>query len=79
MKTCKICSLIKDDSEFRKDRRQCQKCLSEKSKDIKKNYYEKNKEHLLSEMKKTIYSILMIESKEIKIIEKKTKKVSKTT
>ena len=51
MKKCNLCNITKDMSEFRKGRSQCKKCISEKYRDYHKEYYDINKDFLLSRMK----------------------------
>lgn len=52
MKTCTKCGLEKDESEFRKQRRQCRDCIKIKSKEYNKRYWKENKKFLTEKSKK---------------------------
>jgi 5-methylcytosine-specific restriction endonuclease McrA len=77
-KVCKDCGKEKDISEFRKGRRDCKKCASQKAKDSQKAWYLKNKE-LIKERSKAWHKANPSRANEInkRYIEKNLEKVAK--
>ena len=51
MKVCSNCNIEKENSEFKKGKRKCKKCLKEYQDVYNKSYYEKNKEKIINQVK----------------------------
>ena len=52
MKNCTKCFIEKDDSEFKKGRRQCKTCITAYQDEYNKKYYVSNRDKLLLDAKK---------------------------